>query len=144
MSLSKVESVLSCESPKSVHDVQVVFGFANFYRRFIINYYLIAAPITELTMGDPRQFYRGDKQEVACKKMNLLFTIAPICCHFKPERRTVVETDASNYALGCVLSLIIEKRLHPVEFHSRKFHSGQLNYEIHDKELPAIVTAFKE
>ena len=56
----------------------------------------------------------------------------------------MVETDASDFALGYVLSQFKEKRLHPVAFHSRKLNPAERNYEIHDKELLAILEAFKE
>jgi len=55
-----------------------------------------------------------------------------------------VETDALDFALGAVLSQRDdENHLHPVAFHSRKFTSAEINYEIHDKELLAIVDSFK-
>jgi hypothetical protein len=57
----------------------------------------------------------------------------------------VLETDASDYALGAVLSQPDSRgQLRPIAFYSRKFNSAELNYEIHDKELLAIVAAFKE
>jgi len=56
----------------------------------------------------------------------------------------VIETDASDFALGCILSQDLGKRLHPVAFHSRKLNDAQRNYEIHDKELLAILEAFRE
>jgi hypothetical protein len=47
--------------------------------------------------------------------------------------------------LGAVLSQNGEdKWLHPVEFHSQKFTAAEINYEIHDKELLAIVNSFQE
>ena len=56
----------------------------------------------------------------------------------------IVGTDASDFALGAVLSQRDkEGHLHPVAFHSRKFQPAEINYEIHDKELLAIVDAFK-
>ena len=56
----------------------------------------------------------------------------------------IIETDASDFAIGAVLSQRDEEnRLHPVAFHSRKFQPAEINYEIHDKELLAIVDAFK-
>jgi hypothetical protein len=55
-----------------------------------------------------------------------------------------VETDASDFALGATLSVIgDDKKLHPNAFHARKFSPTKTNYEIHDKELLAIVDSFK-
>jgi len=70
--------------------------------------------------------------------------MAPILAHFDAQRPVIIETDASDFALGAVLSQKDEEnRLHPVAFHSRKFQSAEINYEIHNKELLAIVDAFK-
>ena len=65
--------------------------------------------------------------------------------HFLSGRPTVIETDASDYALGAVISQECEDgRLHPVAFHSRKFKPAEINYDIHDKEMLAIMAALKE
>ena len=56
----------------------------------------------------------------------------------------MVENDTSDFALGWVLSQIKDKRLHPVAFHSRKLNPVERKYEIHHKELLAILEAFKE
>ena len=55
-----------------------------------------------------------------------------------------METDASDFTLGCVFSQFKDKRLHPVEFHSRKLSDAERNSDIHKKELLAILEAFKE
>ena len=56
-----------------------------------------------------------------------------------------METDASDYALGAILSTIsdFDNEVHPIAFHSRTFMSTELNYDVHDKELLAIFEAFK-
>jgi len=55
-----------------------------------------------------------------------------------------VETDASDYALAAILSIINkDNEVHPVVFHSCTFTVAELNYDIHDKELLAIFEAFK-
>jgi len=56
----------------------------------------------------------------------------------------VIETDASDFALGCILSQYLGKRLHPVAFQSRKLNDTECNSEIHDKELLAILETFRE
>ncbi|MBW0579673.1 hypothetical protein O181_119388 [Austropuccinia psidii MF-1] len=60
-----------------------------------------------------------------------------------PSLPTIVETDASDYALGAVLSQVSDSGKHPIAFDSRKLIPAGLNYEIHDKELLGIVWARK-
>ena len=56
-----------------------------------------------------------------------------------------MEADASDYALGCILSLTNpDGELHPVCYYSRKFTLAELNYPIYDKELLAVVEGFKQ
>jgi hypothetical protein len=64
--------------------------------------------------------------------------------HSHPEKPTVIETAASDFALAAVLSQTQEtraKRLHPVAYHSRKFMPAEINYDV---QLLAVVTALKE
>jgi len=70
--------------------------------------------------------------------------MASILVHFNPAKEVIIETDASDFAIGAILSQRDEEgRLHPVAFHSRKFQPAEINYEIHDKELLEVVNAFK-
>ncbi|MBW0571418.1 hypothetical protein O181_111133, partial [Austropuccinia psidii MF-1] len=71
------------------------------------------------------------------------FTTAPIISHFNPSLPTIVENDASDYALGSVLSQVNDSGKHHIAFDSRKLLPAELNYEIHDKELLGIVWALK-
>ena len=64
--------------------------------------------------------------------------------HFDPDRQTIVETNASDWAIAGILSQVIEKRMHPVAFYSRKLSPAEINYEVYDKEMLAVVVAFKE
>ena len=50
-----------------------------------------------------------------------------------------------DFALGNILSQIGDDgKLHPIAFHSRKFKAAEINYEIHDKELLAILDSFQQ
>ena len=68
--------------------------------------------------GDKQKFSWGHKQNLAFEKLKQQFTTVPILAHFYPERETVIETDASDFALGAILSQSQDKRLQPVAFHS--------------------------
>ena len=72
------------------------------------------------------------------------FTSAPTLKHWDPNSPLVLETDASNLALAAILSIRTEGDIHPIAFHSQSLHAAELNYDVHDKELLAIVEAFKK
>jgi hypothetical protein len=77
--------------------------------------------------------------------LKMAFTTVPILTHPDFQKLFFLETDASDFALGAVLSQPDkDRRLHPVAFHSQKFTAAEINYEIHDKELLAIVDSFQE
>jgi len=68
----------------------------------------------------------------------------PILAHFDATKTVIIETDTSDFAIGAILSQKDEEgRLHPVAFHSRKFQPAEINNEIYDKQLLAIVDGFK-
>ena len=82
--------------------------------------------------------------------MRQAFTKAPILQHFDPECHIRIETDASGYAIGGVLSQLTSDHLtsdqgqwHPVAYFSRKMIPAETRYETHNDELLAIVEAFK-
>ena len=143
MDPKKIEAVIGWKRPSTVRDVQCFLGFANFYRIFIHNYSKIAAPLTRLTCKDKLEWSTDAEQ--AFKNLKRAFTTAPILTHPDYQKPFVLESDASDFALGAVLSQSSEDgRLHPVAFHSRKFTAAEINYEIHNKELLAIVDSFQE
>lgn len=103
MDPTKVNTILDWNQPTNVKEVQSFLGFANFYRRFVMGYSAIAAPLTELTKKD-KEFEWTTAAQGAFDRLKQAFTRAPILLTFDPEKPIVVETDASDYALGAVLS----------------------------------------
>jgi len=97
-----------------------------------------------LTKKTEKKWEWTKEAERAFGELKERFTSAPILAHFDAQQPVIIETDASDFAIGTILSQRDkEGRLHPVAFHSRKFQPAEINYEIHDKELLAIVDAFK-
>ncbi|CEP10309.1 hypothetical protein, partial, partial [Parasitella parasitica] len=71
-------------------------------------------------------------------------TSEPILRHYNPDLPCIIETDASDFAIGAFCSqLDSENVAHPIAFHSRKLLPAEINYQTYDKELLAIVDAFK-
>ncbi len=225
MEEERIEAVKALAESKSVRDIQVFLGFANFYRRFIKGFSKIATPLTSMlktTAASPKglpeatgrvreetgnEVGDGDRAKIggvkpsggknsknstkvknsatskvakatsprtapearslltlearlAFTRLRLAFTEAPFLYHFDPEHYICIETDASCYAIGGVLSqLTSDQRAsrsdedsskssdvgqwHLVAFFSRKMIPAETRYETQDQELLAIVEAFK-
>ncbi|MBW0562433.1 hypothetical protein O181_102148 [Austropuccinia psidii MF-1] len=122
--------------------LQSFLGFANFYCCFIKNYSKkITALTSPLKKNTPVIF-----NEKAFSQFQILkeaFTTSPIFSHFNPSLPTIVETDASDYAFGAVLSQVNDSGKHLIAFDSCKLLPAELNYEIHYKEHLGIVWALK-
>ena len=135
MDPTKVSVVLDWPTPKTVKEVQSYLGFANFYGKFINNYSALTTPLTSLTRKAAK-FVRSPATETAFRTLQQAFTTTPILRHFQPTQPLTIEADASDFALGCILSQpSANGDLHPVCFYSRKFTHAELNYPIYDKEL---------
>ena len=107
MDPSKVQIIQDWPEPRKVKDIQSFLGFANFYRRFISNYSDIVVPLTRLTRKcTPWNF--SDTARQSFDALKKAFTTAPILTHWIPDKQLIVETDASNYALGAILSLQLD------------------------------------
>ncbi len=170
MEEERIQSVTNWPELKSLRDIQVFVGFANFYRRFIQGFSRIASPLTELTKTSPSKgdlrvtnaqgdtsvvfaqkplyekrapFVLTEEAKKAFEDLKTAFTTAPVLRHFNPDLPIRVETDASGYALGGILSQLHENEWHPVAYYSRKQIPAETRYDTHDKELLAIMESFK-
>ena len=130
----------------------MLLGFCNFYRRFIRGYLTIARPLTSLLKrsingrksGDFSKAW-GSLQHQAFLHLLGTFQTAPLLRHYDPELPIRLEADASDVALGGVLSQLQKdtRKWHPVAFFSKQFKGAELNYSTPDKELMAIVECFR-
>jgi hypothetical protein len=143
MNKGHAEAIMNWETPKSVKDIQVFLGLTNYYRQFIPNFSEIVLPLTRLTQKHVK-FLWEDNEQKAFEKLKSMFSTTPILQHIDQEKSFVVETDSSDFAMGAVLFQEGgDKKLHPVAYHSRKWTSAEINYEIYDKELNAILDSFQ-
>jgi len=139
MDPAKVAAITSWATPKSVRDILVFLGFANFYRRFIKHFSKIVSPITRLLKKDT-PFNWDPAAQSAFDDLKKAFSSDPILVHYDPRKPCFLEPDASKWALGMVCSQPdADGVLHPVAFYSRSLTPPERNYHIHDTELLAVV-----
>eukprot|EP00833_Pecoramyces_ruminatium_P010577 jgi/Orpsp1_1/1184609/evm.model.c7180000090259.1 len=123
MDKDKVKAILDWPIPTTVKEVQSFIG---------------------LTYKKKCSFNWSPDQQKAFDKLKELFTSAPILRHPDSNKPFIVETDASNFAVGAILSQEFEGQLHPIAFISTSLTKSQRNYQIYDKELFAIKVALEE
>ena len=141
MDPAKVQAVVDWPTPKTLKDTQAFLGFCNFYRRFIQDYSDMARPLFALTRKDT-PFEWKEPQNTAFRFLIHAFITAPVLMlpdHSQPFR---LITDASDFASGAILEQADAlHRWHPVAYYSSAFSEAEAAYDIHDKELLAIVRA---
>jgi hypothetical protein len=140
MDPSKVQAIADWPIPTTLKHVQSFLGFCNFYRQFIKGYSIVATPLTDLTKGDG-PFKWTQAAQAAFEALKLAFESADILRHADPSLPYILETDASDFGMGAVLSQEFPDGIRPIAFFSKKFSPAELNYTVHNKELLAIVSA---
>jgi len=99
--------------------------------------------LTHLTQKDISWKFDSSYQD-AFNSLKKAFTSAPILTHWISDAQLIMETDASDYALTVILSIVNkDNEVHPIAFYSHTFTVVKLNYDTHNKELLAIFEAFK-
>ena len=101
------------------------------------------APLDELTKKDVSFNFIGECRR-AFNELKEIISTAPLLRVFNPEKESYLETDALDEVIGAQLSQKDENgKLRPMAYYSRKMTGPEQNYDIHDKELLAIVEALR-
>jgi len=139
MEEEKVKGVLDWPIPKCVKDVQKFLGLANYYHQFIEGFTSIARPLHDIVRKDQKWDWT-EKQEKAFRELKERFTKELVLAALDLDKKMRMEVDALNYATGGVLSMKYEDKLwRLVAFLSKSLNETERNYEIHDKEMLAII-----
>jgi len=139
MEKEKVDEVPSWPKPKNMKDVRKFLGLTNYYRRFIKDFAQVARPMNMLTRKDVKWQWEEEQQK-AFDELKRIFTTKPVLAAPDLDKEFRVEADASNYATRGILSMKGPNKLwRPVAFISKSLSDTKRNYEIHDKEILAVV-----
>jgi len=140
----KIEAVTTWSTSKSKVEVQFFLKFANFYKCFIKRYFRIISSFMNFTKKNI-SFVWIEKAEEAFKKLKKLFISQSVLIMFESEKSITLEMNASDEAIETCISQSNDKKcLHSINYYSCKLTVAELNYEIHDKKLLAIVDFFKQ
>ena len=141
----KVSAVVDWPQPRNRKEVQSFLGFTNFYHHFVEGFSNTARPLFNLTKKDTPFAWTTDC-EAAFQQLHDRITSAPILTLPNDWQPFRVKADSSDFASGGVLLQLSEEdeKWHPIAFLSKSLTSVQWNYEVHDKELLAIIRCLQQ
>lgn len=138
----KVEAVRNWITPTSVSELRSFMGLASYYRRYVKGFAEIARPLHQL-MEKNRRFEWTSECQSAFEQLKERLTTSPILAYPEPDGQMVLDTDASNFAVGAVLSQIQNGQEKVIAYASKTFKKAERNYCVTRKELLAIVIFLK-
>ena len=135
---AKIDAVNNITS-RNIKDIRSFLGLAGYYRKFIPGFSSIAAPLLQLTQKSAH-FNWTDACEQVFKQVKHLLCSAPILAYPHFGQEFILQTDASDYGVGAVLSqhdaLGNEK---VIAYASKALSPGEQKYSTTEKELFAVV-----
>src|SRR3954464_6257037 len=139
MDPKKVETITNWPDIKTIKQLQAFLGMTGYYRRFIANYGETAKVLTNLLKTESINEWT-DEHQAAKERLIWIITNAPILRPPNFSKPFTITTDASDVALGGVLSQDDK----PIAFTSKTFNNTEVNWTIYEKELFAIVYALRK
>lgn len=138
----KIKAILKYPIPRTTKEIKGFLGLLGYYRKFIKDFARITKPLTLCLKKDSKIEHTPEFIECFETCKNLL-TNEPLLQYPDFSKPFNLTTDASNYALGAILSQGPIGSDKPIAFASRTLNNSETNYSTIEKETLAIVWATK-
>jgi len=139
---NRTEKVKNYPVPKNPKEIKQFLGLVGYYRKFIKDFSKIAKPLTKLLQKSTTFVWTNEQQHSFESLKNKLIS-QPVLAYPDWNKPFILTTDASNEAIGAILSQGIIGRDKPLAFASRTLNKAETRYSTTEKELLAIVWATK-
>ncbi|MCO5565051.1 hypothetical protein L7F22_018722 [Adiantum nelumboides] len=137
----KIKVILELPPPHNYKGIQRFMGHVCYYRRFILLFAEIARPLYKLLI----EFKWTEECDQAYEVLKKALASAPILR--APDWNVIfhVHIDASNFAIGCVLTQSGEHKLdYPISFASRQLNNAEKSYTTIEREGLAMIYSVKK
>lgn len=138
---AKVSCIKDFPTPNSAKEVKRFIGMSGWYRRFILNFSTIIAPITSLTTKKAGKFKWTDEAETSFNAIKQALCTAPILAMPDFSKQFSLHTDASDVGVGGVLVQGEGEEERVIAFMSHKLTSAQRKYTTTERECLAVLMA---
>lgn len=139
----KVEAILNIPSPSNVSEVRRFIGMTSWYRRFVKDFSTLVSPLTQLTKKNIRWNWTNECEH-SFQTLKERLVSAPIlnCPDF--DRPFVLQTDASGFGLGAVLTQTFDDGEKVICFLSRSLTRQERNYSPTERECLAVIWSIEK
>lgn len=139
----KIKAVQEWPQPKNVKHMRSFLGLCSYYRRFVEGFAKIARPLHKICEKGVKFHWTLECQQAFDNLKRALVT-PPILAYPNPGAPFILDTDASDKAVGAVLSQEQDSKERVIAYMSNTMNKHEQSYCITRKELLAVVTALKK
>lgn len=142
----KVSAILNYPRPSTYTELKRFIGLASWYRRFVENFAIVAAPLHDMTKGGKKTKLLTWNMEAEKAFMNLktALTSTPILSVPDFSKEFAVQCDASNKGVGAVLIQTFDGTEKPIAYTSRKLTDRECKYSASERELLSVLHAIDQ
>ena len=138
----KIEAIKNWPTPRTAKQVKSWIGLCSYYRKFVKGFADISRPLHKICHKG-QKFNWSEECDKAFNHLKEALTSPPILTYPRLDQQFILDTDASNHALGAVLSQEIDGKEHVIAYMSKALNKHETSYCTTRKELLAVVVALK-
>jgi len=134
--LAKIQVIQDLSAPTILIELCSFWGLANFYRRFVLGFSHITWPLSQVTKGGTKaKFFWSESQQKVFFELKHYLCSTPVLALPDLQQPFEIEIDASDYAIGAVLT----QQGHPVACHNETLFDTIWKYPTYDKKMYSIM-----
>lgn len=139
----KIETIKNWPLPQSEKEIRQFLGTLGYYRRFIKDFAKLVKPLTTLLRKD-EEFVITAETKTCFEKCKEVLMRDPVLIHPDFTKEFILTTDASDYAVGAVLSQGPMGKDRPIAYASRTLNRTEEKYSTTEKEFLGMYWAVKQ
>ena len=130
MDPSKIQFIWYWPALITLTELYHFLGLSNFYRRFVLGFSHITWPLSQVTKGkENEKFFWLETKQQALSELKNRFCSPRVLTLPNLQKPFEIETDASHYAIGVVLT----QHGHPMAYHSETLLDTVQKYPTYEK-----------
>jgi len=139
----KVAAIAELEPPSTVRELRQYLCVASWYRRFVPDFAKIVKPLNDL-LRKGNKWVWTQEHRTAFEEVMARLVADPVLACPDFDKPFILQTDASDYGIGAILTQETERGEKVISYSSRTLNGAQKNYSTTEKECLAIVWAIRK